>query len=560
MIGSWALLFVFLSGVGMSFQTLFVKLIAEEGTHAAYHCIIARGFFQCLISSCVIYFDTKREEGNGSKLFGSTPYVRFILFMRCFVGYMGIMFGFSAIQIIPMGDGTVLSMLSPVVAAIVGYFILGEPWRVPEMLATAVALLGAVLVIKPPFIFGEAAQHVNNNNSSLYGIGVLYALLSSLAAGFANVFVRMLGTSAKLPWANVTFSHALAQMFLSLPAAWLFGEALLEPLTRRQVLYVLAAGLIGAPSQILLTIGLQREKSAVATAMRTSDVLFGYLWQLLFTQDAVSAMSLGGSALITLAIVMIVLSKPTDPGVTVDAASSSSSSSDGSDSSAGIELRTTETADGKGRVTHDKGYSDMDATVHSSMQLLRGHGGLPTEDSDSDDPDTFTGGKKRPPTAPAPPVVIPAAPRFLSAVKRASQGLAAAVRAAAAAATTTVAAPPAAPASSRRRRKEDSSRAYSRIGGGGGASTGRSKKLGESCVSNDTTGRQQRMEERVTGAPAAVLPAAFPSVLPNASNPLHAALEVGLEEDNDDNDVFGGLASHELELVSRVTQITGNQV
>jgi hypothetical protein len=70
---------------------------------------------------------------------------------------------------------------------------------------------------------------------------------------------------------------------------------------------------IGGPSQILMTIGMQREKSATATAMRMSDVLFGFIWQALFTSDTVSALSLLGAGLVSLSIVLVVLFKPKDP-------------------------------------------------------------------------------------------------------------------------------------------------------------------------------------------------------------------------------------------------------
>ncbi|KAJ1406764.1 hypothetical protein B484DRAFT_436638 [Ochromonadaceae sp. CCMP2298] len=285
------LVFVFLSGLGFSIQTLIVKLLAEDGVHMAFHCIAFRGCIQCLISAIMVY----RSERKDQLLFGNSNFVRLMLFCRSAVGFLGIMFFFSAVQLIPMGDATVLTMLSPFIAAIIGALLLNEPWSRPEACATLMSLLGAVLVIKPPFLFGsgDASIHGSGDSGDSGGggggggepssgsttLGVIFGLCSSVTAGTAYIFIRILGTSAKLPWMNVTFSHALAQLALAVPAALIFRESLQQVLTLKQMGLMLCAGLVGGPSQILMTIGMQREKSATATAMRMSDVLFGFLWQ-----------------------------------------------------------------------------------------------------------------------------------------------------------------------------------------------------------------------------------------------------------------------------------------
>ena len=70
-----------------------------------------------------------------------------------------------------------------------------------------------------------------------------------------------------------------------------------------------AGGIIGAVSQIMMTLGMQREKSAAATAMRMSDVVFGFVWQSLFTQDPVSILSVTGAVLVASSILIVVVFK-----------------------------------------------------------------------------------------------------------------------------------------------------------------------------------------------------------------------------------------------------------
>ncbi len=56
-------------------------------------------------------------------------------------------------------------------------------------------------------------------------------------------------------------------------------------------------------------IGMQKEKSASATAMRTSDVIFAFIWQIMFTSDKVTWLSIIGATLVMIGILIIVFFK-----------------------------------------------------------------------------------------------------------------------------------------------------------------------------------------------------------------------------------------------------------
>lgn len=54
---------------------------------------------------------------------------------------------------------------------------------------------------------------------------------------------------------------------------------------------------------------MQREKSASASAMRTSDVVFAFIWQVLFTSDPVTLLSVSGAVLVMVGVMIIVVFK-----------------------------------------------------------------------------------------------------------------------------------------------------------------------------------------------------------------------------------------------------------
>eukprot|EP01035_Chromulina_nebulosa_P020901 gene20901-27091_t len=169
-----------------------------------------------------------------------------------------------------VGDSTVLVMLSPLFASIAGYFVLGEPWKLPEFIGTVVSLVGVTLVARPPFIFG---------GNSADPVGVMFALIAAVAAGAAFILVRILGTTSKMPWSNVCVAQSIGQMVLSIPSLYIIGQSFTVNIGLYNFIMIALGGFIGAWSQIAMTIGMQREKSATASAMRMSDVIFGYIWQ-----------------------------------------------------------------------------------------------------------------------------------------------------------------------------------------------------------------------------------------------------------------------------------------
>jgi drug/metabolite transporter (DMT)-like permease len=188
------LLLVFLSGLGFSLQTLMVKLLSMNGYNGSFSLVLSRGICQLVICSWLVFVDKDRREGKGPPLFGPSVYVKKMLFLRSVIGFGGIAFAFLSAERLPVGDSSALTMMSPIFAAVMGIFVLNEPWRLPEFAASVTAITGAFLVARPSFLFG----------GSVDGLGVLMALMGAVTAAGAFVCIRILGTSAKMPYANVS--------------------------------------------------------------------------------------------------------------------------------------------------------------------------------------------------------------------------------------------------------------------------------------------------------------------------------------------------------------------
>ena len=302
---------VFLSGLGFSIQSVILKLLEEKTAfEASFVAVFYRGTIQGIVALFTVYLLLRSQTVEEQcPMFGATSRIRGILLFRSVLGFAGIAFAFLALERLPIGDCIVLVMLSPLVASFLSFLVLGEPWRKQEMGATSLSIVGAICIVKQNAIFG---------GESLDPLGVLFGLIASFGAGCAYTSIRVLGTTAKMPWQNICVAQALGQIVLAIPGIWLAGQdvRLIWRLSIFQASLLVICAVIGTCSQILMTLGMQREKSALGTAMRMSDVLFGFVWQSLFTQDPVHALSVVGALLVCLSVLTIVYIKSLDARVT----------------------------------------------------------------------------------------------------------------------------------------------------------------------------------------------------------------------------------------------------
>jgi drug/metabolite transporter (DMT)-like permease len=277
-----------------------------------------------------IHLDKSRANGpngRGRSIFGDTRYVRLLLFVRSVVGYGALALSFLAVERMPLGDSQVLVMLSPVWAALGACCVLKEPWHLPEFFATMLSLLGACLVVKPQFLFGEGGGEAEADSAPIDRLGTSFALLSSFSAAASFLCIRVLGTTAKMPWTSVCLAQAVGQVVLSVVVLLCARRDVHLRMSAWHMGLVLGGGFVGAWSQILMTIGMQREKSAAATSMRMSDVVFAFLWQTIFTSDRASLLSIAGAGLVAGGIMLIVVSKKETPTSTSTSTATATSAS-----------------------------------------------------------------------------------------------------------------------------------------------------------------------------------------------------------------------------------------
>lgn len=302
------------SSLGFSLQALLVKKLIVEGGIGTFQIIVFRGTMQAVfcVSALALWGVPSREW------LGTQAVQIKMLCLRSALGFCGIAFGFLAISMLPLGDASTLMQSAPVWSSLMAVVFLGERWHCVEVLCAFGALLGVVLVMRPDplvaLLGGDpAAPSLAPSADGRRLLGSLCALAGAFSAGGVFVVVRWLGTVVQTRTPTVILYQALGQVILAPALVVASGQGWVLP-SAGHGLQLVTVGCLGFASQLVLTYGLQREKSAVATPFKMTDVVFAFLWQATLVprragERVVQATSVAGACVIIFSMTINVLAK-----------------------------------------------------------------------------------------------------------------------------------------------------------------------------------------------------------------------------------------------------------
>lgn len=263
---------LFILGAALCFalMNLFVNLAGDLP-------VMQKVFFRNLIASVAVFFLLLFQK---EKFRIHSKKCLLWLFLRSFVGFLGVILNFYAIDTIgSISDASILNKLSPFFAILFSVFLLKEKPRLYEIGFVALAFLGALFVVKPTF---TAAS-----------LPALAGILSGASAGFAYSCVRILGTKGERGMMTVFFFSAFSTL-VALP----FFVAFYEPMTPFQLFALLMAGVSATGGQFFITAAYRFAPAKEIAVFDYSQVLFAAVLGFLFLDQLPDLWSLAGYGII----------------------------------------------------------------------------------------------------------------------------------------------------------------------------------------------------------------------------------------------------------------------
>jgi drug/metabolite transporter (DMT)-like permease len=180
---------------------------------------------------------------------------------------------------LPLADAIVLQNATPLLTAVVAWWLLDEAIGWPTAAAIACGIAGVLIIARP-------------SSAAFDGLGVAAALAGVVASSFAYVTVRKLSRTVH-PLVIVLYFPLVAAP-LTLP--WMLASFVVPgPL---DAVLLLALGAATQCGQVYLTRGLAIERAGRAMTINYLQVAFAMLWQLLLFGDWPTPWTLAGAGLI----------------------------------------------------------------------------------------------------------------------------------------------------------------------------------------------------------------------------------------------------------------------
>ncbi len=263
-----AILCIMLAAFGFSLMTFFVRISGDVPT-------MQKAFFRNAFAAIVAFFPLMKSKEKfriKKGCFGDIA-------CRCIFGTSGLICNFYAIDRLGIADSNMLNKLSPFFAIILSIFILKEIPTAVDIIATIIAFIGALFIIRP--------------GGSMSVVPALIGLYGGFGAGTAYVFVRKLGGKGERTPVIVMcfslFSCMVTAPFLILD---------FHPMTLRQWICLILAGLSASLGQFSITTAYKYAPAKELSVFDYMQVIFAALLGIIFLNETPVLLSIIGYVII----------------------------------------------------------------------------------------------------------------------------------------------------------------------------------------------------------------------------------------------------------------------
>eukprot|EP00977_Amphora_coffeiformis_P027505 scaffold34616_cov275-Amphora_coffeaeformis.AAC.3 len=257
---------------------------------------------------------------------GDSWHVQRVVILRGLVGGLGFVFYYYTLTALPLGDAIALSSLKSVIAIGLGYLVLGEPIHFLHGAVALASVTGGLLIARPTFLFGPQQHNQDNADTdadnlgrttitNINRLGYITALLGACTAASVLILIRKAG-SVGAHTLQLLFSWAAFGLILSLLCRPL-DEPWQMPInstsnsddSNHTLIYVLAMCSIGSVGHFLLNYAGKLAPAGPASIMRSSDMAFAYVWQVLVFHQQPTLITMVGVAFISVATLTLAITK-----------------------------------------------------------------------------------------------------------------------------------------------------------------------------------------------------------------------------------------------------------
>ncbi|KAL3234518.1 hypothetical protein RNJ44_03280 [Nakaseomyces bracarensis] len=230
------------------------------------------------------------------------PKVRPWLVLRGAMGFFGVFGMYFSLLYLTISDAVLITFLAPSVTIILAWLILREHFCRAEAIGSFISLTGVVLIVRPSFLFGDPQGNSDDIAETMDPrkrlIATLVALWGVVGISSVWIIIRYIGKRAHAI-INVSYFSLITGLIALFGILFIPSVHFQTPRTLKQWLLFANLGVCGFCHQLLLTIGIQKERAGRGTLMSYTNLIYAVFWDVLLFRHWPSFWSLCGMILIT---------------------------------------------------------------------------------------------------------------------------------------------------------------------------------------------------------------------------------------------------------------------
>ena len=282
----------FISGVIFTVNNVIIQVRKLDFTDI----VLVRSILQILLIGGLCYFKNlslyPKPEKNSTR-------TKIVMIVQGFLGGLMIIMSFGCVSLMPLGDASTLLFSSPIFTMILACLCLNHGLVPIRVLFIILLMTGTILVVQPPFIFGE-----ETSNSTEYYIGAILGISTAFVDGLVNIsinFCTEINPLVLLWWSGI------GGLFVSLVAFTFDSKARILTTTVTMISYgdwmaYVGMAIIGLLAYFCMTKSLQMIDPTVVSFIRSLEIVLAFLVQILVMNQIPNYLAVIGALLVLVSV------------------------------------------------------------------------------------------------------------------------------------------------------------------------------------------------------------------------------------------------------------------
>ena len=209
----------------------------------------------------------------------------------------------------PIGDALAIVFSCPAFTLVTTFMILGHRHSLWKVIFALIVIIGVVMIVQPPFLFGSNSENYENNDGGNRLFGVIMAVTTAILGSFQSTVLHYLNHIHSIIlvfWTGVIgILECLVFAIFYNQGSLIFGGNYLNNFSFESIWQLFVMAIIGTVALVITTKAYQLLDPTICVVLASQEVLLAFIIQAYFFKDPVGIWNILGGSLVLISGICI---------------------------------------------------------------------------------------------------------------------------------------------------------------------------------------------------------------------------------------------------------------